>query len=257
MDRAADDRLTFVCAVAVRAELEALLPRFGRAHGVEVEVTYDVNPAVAKRVMAGEPFDVGLTNPWYVEEMIAAGQASPDLHVPFGRVPLAIGAAGSAPPEIETSYEAVRALLAASRSIAYTEAGTSGKTFLRAIETMGLAPQIESRLHPMAAGEPPIAAAEGRVQHAVSPLSRIIATPGVVPVATFPGDLGLSIDLSMFVPIASRRRDRAEQLMRFLSEPAHDPYLQSHGIARYGSSTEGCGAAGARRFSAHGTYRNL
>jgi hypothetical protein len=35
---------------------------------------------------------------------------NPDIHIPFGRIPLAIGAAGLQPAEIVDSHEAVRAL---------------------------------------------------------------------------------------------------------------------------------------------------
>jgi ABC-type molybdate transport system substrate-binding protein len=77
-------------AVAIHAELEDLLPRFTREQGIAIEVNYDVNPAVAKRVMGGEMFDVGLNNPWYVNELIAQGSVVPDVHVPFGRSPLAM-----------------------------------------------------------------------------------------------------------------------------------------------------------------------
>src|SRR6195952_2317097 len=138
MGTATDDRLTFISAVAVHAEIEELVPRFRRQHGIEVDVNYDVNPAVAKRVIDGEDFDVGLTNPWYVEEMISLGRIIPDIHVPFGRVPLTIGAAGPEPEEIASSHEAVRELLLDADSIAYIATGTSGKTFLRALDMMGL-----------------------------------------------------------------------------------------------------------------------
>src|SRR5262245_15766216 len=204
MNPATETRLTFLCAVAVHAEIEELVPQFTRRHGIAVDMNYDVNPAVAQRVMAGEAFDVGLNNPWYVEEMIKGGLVIPDIHVPFGRVPLTIGAAGSEPQEIVSSQEAVRALLLNADSIAYTSIGTSGKTFLRAIENMGLQDQLRDRLRPMGAGEPPIAAARGEVQYAIAPLSRIVAAPGVVPVATFAPELGLDIDMSMFVHKNSR-----------------------------------------------------
>jgi len=232
MDTAIEARLTFLCAVAVHAEIEELLPQFRRQHGIEVDVNYDVNPAVAKRVMAGEGFDVGLNNPWYVEEMIKLGLVIPDIHVPFGRVPLTIGAAGPEPREIASSQEAVRKLLIEADSIAYTSTGTSGKTFLRAIEIMGLQDQIRDRLRPMGAGDPPIAAAKGQVQYAIAPLSRIIAAPGVAPVATFPPELGLDIDMSMFVH-RSGRAGTALQLIQFLSDPGLDTYLRSHGVHRY------------------------
>jgi molybdate transport system substrate-binding protein len=226
------DRLTFITAVAVHAEIEELMPQFKRRHGIEVDVNYDVNPAVAKRIIDGEAFDVGLTNPWYVDEMIALDRIIPGIHVPFGRVPLTIGAAGPEPEIIATSHEAVRELLLNADSIAYIATGTSGKTFLRAIDMMGLHDQIQDRLRPMGQGEPPIAAAKREVQYAVAPLSRIIAAPGIAPIATFPPELGLNIDMSMFVHRNSRP-EPAMQLIEFLANPGFDDYLRSHGVYRY------------------------
>jgi molybdate transport system substrate-binding protein len=233
MTTAADDRLTFISAVALHAEIERLLPLFKRQHGIDVDVNYDVNPSVAKRIMDGEDYDVGLTNPWYVEEMIARGLVIPDIHVPFGRVPLAIGANVPAPDEIASSREAVRDLLSNAESIAYISTGTSGRTFLRALDMMGLHDQVRERLRPMGQGEPPAAAAKGQVQYAVAPLSRIIAAPGIVPIATFPPELGLNIDMSMFIHIDSGHRETAAQLIRFLSDPGHDDALRSSGVYRF------------------------
>jgi molybdate transport system substrate-binding protein len=228
-----DDRLTFISAVALHAEIERLLPEFKRQHGIDVNVNYDVNPAVAKRIMDGEEFDVGLTNPWYVEEMISTGRVVPDIHVPFGRVPLAIGAAVAAPKELANSHEAVRNLLLNAESIAYISIGTSGRTFLRAIDIMGLTDDLRDRLRPMGQGEPPAAAARGEVQYAVAPLSRIIAAPGVVPIATFPSELGLNIDMSMCIHRSTGQRETAAQLIRFLADPAHDDQLRSSGVYRF------------------------
>ncbi|KIZ46783.1 MULTISPECIES: substrate-binding domain-containing protein [Rhodopseudomonas] len=227
-----DDKLTFICAVAVQAEIEALVPQFTRQSGIAVEVNYDVNPAVARRVIDGEDFDVGLSNPWFVDEMIARGRIHSDIHVPFGRVPLAIGAVGSEPGEIVRTRETIYELLADAESIAYTSIGTSGKTFLRAIELLGLQEQLRDRLRPMGAAEPPIAAAQGLVQYAIAPLSRIIAAPGVAPVAIFPPDMSLNIDMSMFVHKDSRR-EMALQLIQFLSASELDDYLRTRGVCRY------------------------
>lgn len=226
------DRLTFLTAVAVHAEIEDLVPQFTRRHGIAVDVNYDVNPAVARRILDGEDYDVGLTNPWYVEEMIARDLIIPGIHVPFGRVPLSIGTAGPEPETLLSSDEAVRQLLLDAESIAYVATGTSGKTFLRALDMMDLHDQIKDRLRPMGQGEPPDAAARGKVQYAVVPLSRILAAPGIAPIATFPSELGLNIDMSMFIHRDSRP-EPAMQLIGFLSDPGFDDYLRSHGVYRY------------------------
>lgn len=228
----APDRLTFITAVAVHAEIEDLVPQFTRRHGIAVNVNYDVNPVVAKRIIDGENFDVGLTNPWFFDEMISRGRVIPGIHVPFGRVPLTIGAAGPEPEAIATSDEAVRELLLNADSIAYVAIGTSGKTFLRALDMMGLHDRIKDRLRPMGQGEPPAAAARGEVQYAVVPMSRILAAPGIAPIATFPPELGLNIDMSMCIQRDSDP-ERAMKLIEFLSDPGLDAYLRSHGVYRY------------------------
>jgi molybdate transport system substrate-binding protein len=232
MSTTTDGKIRFITAVAVHAEMEELVPQFTRRHGIEVDVNYDVNPAVAKRIIDGENFDVGLTNPWFFEEMISLSRVIPHIHVPFGRVPLTIGTAGPAPEVIATSHEAVRELLLKADSIAYVAIGTSGKTFLRALDMMGLHDQVRDRLRPMGQGEPPIAAARGEVQYAVVPMSRILAAPGIAPIATFPPELGLNIDMSMFIQRDSSP-EPAMQLIRFLSDPGLDAYLRSHGVYRY------------------------
>jgi molybdate transport system substrate-binding protein len=233
MGAATDDRLTFISAVALHAEIDRLLAQFKRQNGIDVDVKYDVNPAVAKSVMEGEDFDVGLTNPWYLEEMTSLGRVLPDIHVPFGRVPLAIEAAMSAPKEIASSREAVKTLLLNGESIAYISTGTSGRTFFKAIDMMGLQDQIRDRLRPMGQGEPPAVAARGQVQYAVAPLSRIIAAHGIMPIATFPAELGLNIDMSMFIHINTSQLRTAATLIRFPSDPGHDDYLRSSGVYRF------------------------
>lgn len=225
--------LTLLSALAIQAEMEELVLKFEHQHGMKVDVSYDVNPAVAKRVMDGEDVDVGLTNPWFFEEMAALGRVAPGVNVPFGRVPLAIGASAPSPKEVPNSHEAVRALLLDARSIAFISIGTSGKTFLRAIEMMGLQDVIQDRLRPMGAGEPPKAAAAGQVQYAVAPLSRIVAAPGVFTITTFPPDMGLNIDMSLFIGVRSNRVEKAMQFIQFLTDPQLDDYLRLRGVHRY------------------------
>jgi len=98
---------------------------------------------------------------------------------------------------------------------------------------MGLGDQLRDRLRPMGQGEPPAAAAKGEVQYAVVPLSRIIAAPGIAPIATFPPELGLNIDMSMFLHINTGHRETGAQLIRFLADPGHDDALRSSGVYRF------------------------
>ena len=186
MNTATTDKLTFLSAVAVHAEIEDLMPQFKRRHEIEVLVNYDVNPAVAKRVMEGKDFDVGLTNPWYVEEMISRGRIIPNTHVPFGRVPLRsepFSAGG------DRQFARGRARAGANAdSIAYTDDRNERQDVLEGPRDDGPAGSNPRSLASDGGRRAAYRCRERQVQYAIAPLSRIIAAPGVEPIATFPSE---------------------------------------------------------------------
>ena len=131
--------------------------------------------------MDGEYFDVGLTNPWYVDGLIAVGRIIPNTHVPFGRVPLTIGAAVSAPKKIVTSQRGACLRVAAQGEFDRLHGHWNEREdVLESPQDDGAAgsnPRSLARIPMNAAGEPPIAVANGQVQYAIARLSRIIAAP--------------------------------------------------------------------------------
>ncbi len=226
-------RLTLLCPVAVGAQLVALAKAFARAGGPGVATEFDLNPNIPKRILAGEDFDVGVTNPWYVGALIDSGKVDAASHAPFGRVPLAIGRLGAAGAEPVRSPGEIRALLLAAESIAYTAEGTSGTTFIAVAERLNIWQEIAPRTRPMGAGQPVSAAASGEVELAVAPLTRVIATGGLAPAAVFPPELEADIDMSMFIASGAADRDLARRLADFLADSAQDDYLASTGVSRF------------------------
>ncbi len=231
--------------VAIRALLGELLTRF--EPDLAVETVFDLNPIIPKRILAGEPFDAGITNPWYVDELIEAGRVDAGSHHPLGRVPLAMAgpvAKGQArdldPAHVEPAaspLDAVRGLLTEARRIAYTADGTSGKTFLDVVERLGLTELIADRLVPMGPAYPvlsPVGAlADGEVDIAIAPLTTILARPGIRHLASFPQELGTDIRMSMFASTASAGKPLAAALLQALADPALDDFLASRGMERF------------------------
>ncbi len=62
MPRDADTLRVFV-PVAIRAVFARLAPRLEAAAGRMLAPASDLNPAIPKRILAGEAYDIGLTNP--------------------------------------------------------------------------------------------------------------------------------------------------------------------------------------------------
>lgn len=208
-----------------------LAPRIEAATEARLIQEVELNPLIPERIRAGEPYDIGLTNPPYAKTLIEDGFADVGSHRAFGRVPLAVARRGGAQVQIAADSMGIEALLRSARSIVYTGAGTSGRTYLGAIERMGLTDSVLPRSHAMAGGVPAISVATGEYELAIAPLTTVLATPGVVLAAVFPEHLGTHIDMSVFRSAASP--DAAATAIEFLTGQDLDDELAAAGIERF------------------------
>ncbi len=94
-------------------------------------------------------------------------------HRAFGRVPLAVGRKEGSDHAIARDVEEIKTLLRGANSIAYTGAGTSGRTFLDVVEQLGLTDAVVPIGRAMGAGEPVKSVAAGQTELAIGPLSTI------------------------------------------------------------------------------------
>lgn len=216
---------------AIRAVMDRIMPRVEAETGLRIMQEVDLNPLIPKRIRAGEPYDIGLTNPSYAWPLIDDGFADRASHRPFGRVSLAVAGKGGAQSRIMEDLPSIAALLRSAKSIAYTGKGTSGRTYLEVLERMGLTDAVLPVSHAMEGGVPAISVANGEYEFAIAPLTTVLATPGVIPVALFPEQLGTHIDMSVFRSPASP--EIAAQVIDILTDPVLDDALAAAGIARF------------------------
>ncbi|WP_160381460.1 substrate-binding domain-containing protein [Pseudooceanicola pacificus] len=216
---------------AIRAVMARIMPRVEAGTGLRILQEVDLNPLIPKRIRAGEPYDIGLTNPPYAKALIEDGFADGSSHRAFGRVSLAVAGQGAAQGRIMTEAAEIAALLRGARGIAYTGPGTSGRSYLDALERMGLSGSVLPHSHAMDGGVPAASVAHGDYELAIAPLTTVLATPGVVPVAVFPESLGTHIDMSVFQSVASP--EIVAQVTDILTGHALDDELAAAGIARF------------------------
>ncbi len=216
---------------AIRAIVGRLTPRLEAETGVVLIQEVELNPLIPKRIRAGELYDIGLTNPPYAKALINDGFADSGSHRAFGRVSLAVARKGVAQGQIIADSDGIEALLRSAKSITYTGSGTSGRTYLDAMERMGLTASVLPRSHAMAGGVPAVSVAAGEYELAIAPLTTVIATPGVVPAAVFPEHLGTHIDMSIFRSAASPRA--AATVIDILTDHDLDDELAAAGIERF------------------------
>ncbi|TIX71856.1 MAG: ABC transporter substrate-binding protein, partial [Mesorhizobium sp.] len=133
-------------AIAVRPAVLSLISRFETATGFNVAVKWELNPTVKKQIEAGEPFDLVITNPHLVEDLIALGKVRAGSQVAFGRIAMGVAAkAGSRALDIG-SVQAFGHALKSARSIAYASDGTSGGYFSGLLERLGISDEVKPKL---------------------------------------------------------------------------------------------------------------
>jgi hypothetical protein len=146
-------------------------------------------------------------------------------------VPLAVGRKAGADEAIRKDAQKIKALLRGADSIAYTGAGTSGRTYLDVMERLGLNKAIIPKSRAMGGGEPVESVASGETELAVAPLTTVLSTPGVVPAAVFPEELGTHIDMSVF--LSSTPQTGAASALAFLTASELDDELAAAGVLRF------------------------
>lgn len=216
---------------AIRSFVTAIVPRLEAAAGRSVIQKIDLNPAIHERIMNGEAYDIGMTNPYFVSALIAAGHADSVSHRAFGRVPLAVGRKEGAEGVVFENVNEIKELFYHADSVAYTGAGTSGRTYLEVIGQLGLNDVVLPRSRAMGGGEPVASVVAGETELVVAPLTTILSTPGVALAAIVPEELGAHIDMSVF--LSNKARSSSGKVLAFLTSSGLDDELAAAGISRF------------------------
>jgi molybdate transport system substrate-binding protein len=213
-----------------RAAVSDLCRRFGDAHGVTVELAFDVNPEVIRRGEAGEPFDVAVGNPPTIAQLITSGKVVPGSLTDFGRAGLGVAVrSGAATPDIAT-VDAFKRVLLASRAVAFPGEGASGRYFVSVVARLGIADEMRSKLKPMDAEDCVEVVARGEADMVVVVATRIVDVPGVDYVGPIPDELQTRIGFAAGVSASAQDPGKATALVRFLASPDAKAVLRAKGV---------------------------
>lgn len=215
--------------MATRQVLAELAAAYRAASGVDVVIESVGGVDAAKRVAAGEDFDVVILAADAIDKLIAGGSVLPDSRVDLVRSSVAIAVREGAPqPDLSSEDRLRRAVLAAS-SLGYST-GPSGTALLALFARWGLAEQLHERIVQAPAGVPVAQlVAEGRVQLGFQQLSEMLAAPGIRVVGGMPAGTEIITTFSGGVCAASPQPEAVRALLAFMQSPA-----AADTICRYG-----------------------
>jgi molybdate transport system substrate-binding protein len=218
--------ITGISSMATRA----LLAELSVAYGLPVSIEAVGGVDAAKRVMAGEAFDVVVLASDAIDKLMAAGRvvAGSKVNLVHSGVAVAVPS-GAEPPDI-TSEEAVKRAVLAAPTLGYST-GPSGVQLAKLFERWGIAQEIAPRIVQAPPGVPVGAlVARGEVALGFQQLSELMNLQGIDVIGPLPPAIQITTTFSAGVCAASMQPDAARALLAYLASPEVAPIKQRHGM---------------------------
>lgn len=226
--------------MATRQVLAELAAAHAATTGREVAIESVGGVDAAKRVAAGEGFDVVILAADAIDKLIAGGSVRAGSRRDLVRSPVAIAVRAGAPRPQVSSEQALRAAVLGAASIGYST-GPSGSALLALFERWGVADRVRERVVQAPPGIPVAQlVAEGRVALGFQQLSEMQAQAGIDVLGTMPPGCEIVTTFSGGICAAAADAEAAGALLDFLASPAADAAKRRHGmepVQPFGSPT--------------------
>lgn len=209
-----------ISSMATRQVLAELVDGFAQQSGIHVAIESVGGVDAAKRVQAGEAFDVVILASDAIARLLAAGHLLPGSQVDWVQSGVAVAVPAGAPlPDLRTE-DAVRQAVLAAPSISLST-GPSGVALAQLFARWGIADQIAPRMVQAPPGVPVGAlVARGEVALGFQQLSELLHVPGIAIAGPLPAAIQITTTFSAGVGVHSQQVDAARSLLAYLASPA-------------------------------------
>jgi molybdate transport system substrate-binding protein len=222
-----------LAALGFQQVLEDLGPKFQKASGHTLQISYGTMGGVVKRVQAGETADLIIIPQQGIDGLMKAGKTVGNVTV-LARSGVSVAIRkGASKPDISTSDALRRALLAA-KSITYTDpaaGGASGIHFAQVLEKLGIASEMKPKTILAKGGiETGELVAQGKAELGINQLQILIAVPGIDIAGPLPGNLQATTVFAAAVMNNAQAADAAKALISFLRTEESGTVIKAKGM---------------------------
>ena len=223
-----------ISSMATRQVLAELCAAYARQSGdtVAAVVSFESVGGVdaARRVQAGEAFDVVVLASNAIDALISAGHLDAASKVDLVHSGVAVAVRAGAPRPDIGSQDALRQAVLAARSLSVST-GPSGVQLAKLFERWGIAEQIKDRLVQAPPGVPVgTLVARGEVELGFQQLSELMHLEGIAVLGPLPLTIQIRTTFSAGIGARSAQGAAVRALLSFLASPAATAAKQRHGM---------------------------
>ena len=226
--------LKVLSASGIRVVMEDLGPKFERATGHTLAITFVTTGGFVKRVQDGETADVVVIPRQGIDSFVKDGKAVAGNVTVVARSGTGVAVRKGAPKPDISSPEALRRALLAAKSISYSnpaDGGASGIHFAKVLDRLGIANEMKSKtVFPKTPGGVGALVANGEAELGVQQIQDLIQAAGIELVGPLPGDLQDTIVFSAAIMAGARDAAASKALVDFLRTPEAAAVIKAKGM---------------------------
>lgn len=222
--------LKIISSMATKQVLAELVALYQQDHAVDIALESVGGVDAAKRVQAGEAFDLVMLAQDAIDKLIAGGTVVAGSRVDIVRSGVAVAVRAGAPKPDIGSEEALKAAVLAAPSISYST-GPSGVQLVKLFERWGIADELKGRTVQAPPGVPVGSlVAKGEAALGFQQLAELIHLQGITLLGPLPPAVQITTVFSGGVAATASQPDAARALLAFFAAPAAAEAKQRQGM---------------------------
>ena len=219
-----------ISSMATRQVLGELAGAYEQRSGRSVRIESVGGVDAARRVQAGEPFDLVVLASEAIDKLLAGGALAAGSKVDLMLSPVAVAVRAGAPQPDVKSEEALRRAVQAAASIGYST-GPSGVALMRLFERWGIATELAPRLIQAPPGVPVgKLVANGEVALGIQQLSELVGLEGITVLGQLPEPIQIITIFSGAIGAASAQAEAVRGMLAFMASPEVAAVKRHHGM---------------------------
>lgn len=227
--------LKIISSMATKQVLAELIAQYRQDHALDIQLESVGGVDAAKRVQAGEAFDLVVLAQDAVDKLVAAGRVVDGSRVDIVRSGVAVAVRAGAPRPDIGSEDALKASLLAARTLSYST-GPSGVQLVKLFERWGIADTLKDRIVQAPPGVPVGSlVAKGEAEIGFQQLAELIHLPGIDLLGPLPDAVQITTVFSGGIASHAQQPDAARALLAFLASAAAAPAKQRQGMEPAGA----------------------